>query len=44
MFFPLSVLTVAIVFSFQLVFYVEACESGSMFDSILPDDLESMYI
>lgn len=23
----------------QLVFYVEACESGSMFDSLLPDDL-----
>jgi len=23
----------------QLVFYVEACESGSMFDNLLPDDL-----
>jgi hypothetical protein len=29
--------------SVQLVFYVEACESGSMFDSLLPDDLNSMY-
>jgi hypothetical protein len=26
------------------VFYVEACESGSMFDSLLADDLKSMYI
>lgn len=24
----------------QLVFYVEACESGSMFDNLLPDDLK----
>ncbi|XP_021917142.1 legumain-like [Zootermopsis nevadensis] len=28
----------------QLVFYVEACESGSMFDSLLPDDLKIFVV
>lgn len=25
-----------------MVLYVEACESGSMFDEILPDDMNGM--
>lgn len=28
----------------RLVFYVEACESGSMFDSLLPDDLNIFVV
>lgn len=26
----------------QMVFYVEACESGSMFDQLLPTDINGM--
>ena len=28
----------------QLVFYVEACESGSMFDKLLPTDINGRII
>ena len=28
----------------KLVLYIEACESGSMFEDLLPDNLNSKYI
>lgn len=27
-----------------MVFYIEACESGSMFENLLPDNINGKYI
>lgn len=31
-------------YSFQLIMYIEACESGSMFDNILEEDTDGKWV